>query len=151
MKIDIEFPGNLRVAARVGGFLVTTDQSSEHGGGGSAPEPFELFLASLGACAGTYALRFCQERAIETWGLGLSLYTEPDPDRKRLRTIHLEISLPVGFPERYRAAILRAVDQCAVKRHMLEPPGFTVTAQSATAVGVPLAPAAAPEELTTSE
>jgi ribosomal protein S12 methylthiotransferase accessory factor len=131
MNVEIEFPGGLQVAARFGGFQVLTDQSPEHGGGGTAPEPFDLFLAALGTCAGIYALRFCQERGLETRGLSLSLRTEPDPERRRLRAIHLELGLPAGFPERYRAAILRAVDQCAVKRHMIEPPQFSVTAVTA--------------------
>ena len=135
MNFDIEFPGGLQVAARLPGFLVTTDQSRAHGGGGTAPEPFDLFLAALGTCAGIYALRFCQERGIATEGLGLSLSTEPDPERRRLQAIHLELTFPAEFPERYRAAILRAVDQCAVKRHMIEPPRFTVTARAAALAG----------------
>lgn len=128
MNMDIQFPGGLSVTAQFKGFTVATDQSPAHGGGGTAPEPFDLFLASLGTCAGLYALRFCQERGIDTRGLSLGLTTEPDPERKRLGAIRLEVRLPEGFPEKYRAAILRAVDQCAVKRHMVEPPRFEVTA-----------------------
>ncbi|HXO27302.1 MAG TPA: OsmC family protein [Thermoanaerobaculia bacterium] len=124
MNVEIEFPGGVQVAARFKGHTILTDQSHEHGGTGRAPEPFDLFLASLGACAGYYALRFCQERGIETQGLGLTLVTEADPERKRLRAIRLDLHLPEGFPARYRAAILRAVDQCAVKRAIVEPPLF---------------------------
>jgi putative redox protein len=131
MNVQIEFPGGQEVTARFKEFVVATDQAREHGGAGKAPEPFDLFLAALGACAGLYALRFCQERGIETRGLGLHLLTEADTERKRLRAIHLELSLPERFPERYRAAILRAVDQCAIKRHLLEPPLFTVAARAA--------------------
>jgi putative redox protein len=131
MNMEIEFPGGLQVAARWQGYTVATDQAREHGGAGTAPEPFDLFLASLGTCAGLYALRFCQERGIDTQGLGLALSTEADPERKRLREIRLELRLPEGFPERYRTAILRAVDHCAVKRHVLEPPLFTVAASAA--------------------
>jgi len=126
MNLDIEFPGGVQVAARFKGFTVVTDQSREHGGAGMAPEPFDLFLASLGSCAGFYALRFCQERGIDTRGLGLTLATEADPERKRLRAIHLDLRLPESFPERYRDAILRAVDQCAVKRAIVEPPLLSV-------------------------
>jgi ribosomal protein S12 methylthiotransferase accessory factor len=126
MNLEIEFPGGVQVAARFKGHTVTTDQTREHGGAGMAPEPFDLFLASLGTCAGFYALRFCQERGIETRGLGLTLVTEADPERRRLQAIRLDLSLPEGFPERYRAAILRAVDQCAVKRAILEPPLLSV-------------------------
>jgi putative redox protein len=131
MNVEIEFPGGVQVAARFKDHTVLTDQSREHGGTGSGPEPFDLFLASLGACAGYYALRFCQERGIETRGLGLALNTEADPERKRLRAIRLDLHLPEGFPVRYRAAILRAVDQCAVKRAIVEPPLFLSVAVGA--------------------
>jgi len=134
MHMEIQFPGGLVVNAQFKGFTVATDQTREHGGLGSAPEPFDLFLAALGSCAGFYALRFCQERGIDTEGLGLELATEPDPERKRVGTIRLDLQLPAGFPEKYRAAVVRAVDQCAVKRHILEPPQFVVTANRSTSV-----------------
>lgn len=126
MEMKITFPGGVAVDAAFGGFTVRTDQRVEHGGGGTAPEPFELFLASLGACAGLYALLFCQQRGIATEGLGLTLATEREPGGKRLALVRLEIELPAGFPEKYREAVIRAVDQCAVKRHIAEPPRFEV-------------------------
>jgi putative redox protein len=133
MSMKITFPGGLAVNAAFKGFTVATDQKVENGGRGSAPEPFDLFLASLGTCAGFYALRFCQQRGIDTQGLGLSLSTGRDPEAKRLSTVRLEIELPAGFPEKYRDAILRSVDQCAVKRHIVDPPRFEVVTVS----GVP--------------
>ena len=126
MSMKITFPGGLAVNAAFKGFTVETDQKVENGGGATAPEPFDLFLASLGTCAGFYALRFCQQRGIDTYGLGLTLSTERDPEAKRLSAIRLEIELPAGFPEKYRDAILRAVDQCAVKRAIVDPPRFEV-------------------------
>ena len=128
MHMDVTFPGGLAVQAGFRGFSVLTDQRPEHGGAGSAPEPFSLFLASIGNCAGLYALRFCQQRGIPTEGLALTLDTERDAERDRIATIRLEIHLPEGFPEKYREAIVRAVDQCAVKRHILEPPRFELHA-----------------------
>lgn len=128
MSMKITFPGGLAVNAEVKGFTVRTDQRLEHGGGGTAPEPFDLFLASLGTCSGFYALRFCQQREIATEGLGLTLTAERDVEGKRVHLVRLDIELPAGFPEKYRDAILRAVDQCAVKRHIAEPPRFEVAA-----------------------
>ena len=125
-NMKITFPGGLAVNATFKGFTVLTDQRVESGGGGTAPEPFDLFLASLGTCAGLYALRFCQQRGIDTQGLGLTLTTERDPESKRLALVRLDVELPAGFPEKYREAIVRAVDQCAVKRQILEPPRFEV-------------------------
>jgi putative redox protein len=128
MKMDIRFPGGVGVNAQFKGFTVATDQSREHGGSGAAPEPFDLFLSAIGTCAGFYALRFCQERGIDTNALSLTLSTEPDPERRRLAAIRIETHLPAGFPEKYRAAILRAIDQCAVKRHIVDPPRFELAA-----------------------
>lgn len=131
MSMKITFPGGLAVNAVFKEFTVTTDQSLEHGGGGAAPEPFDLFLASLGTCAGLYALRFCQQRSIATEGLGLNLTTEKDPEWKRLAVVRLEIELPQGFPEKYNEALIRSVDQCAVKRHIVAPPRFEVATVAA--------------------
>lgn len=126
--MDITFPGGVAVDARFNGFTLHTDQSVRHGGKSSGPTPFDLFLASIGACAGFYALRFCQERNLSTAGLGLRLATELDPSTGRLALVRLEMHLPPDFPEKYRAAIVRAADQCSVKRHILEPPRFLTTA-----------------------
>ncbi|HYU31703.1 MAG TPA: OsmC family protein [Thermoanaerobaculia bacterium] len=122
--MKMTFPGGLAVNAEYKGMTIRTDQPVGYGGGGTAPAPFDLFLASIGTCAGFYALRFCQERGIATAGLGLTLATELDPGTKRIGTMRLELQLPEGFPEKYRNAILRSVDQCTVKRHLVDPPRF---------------------------
>jgi putative redox protein len=134
MNLEIRFPGGLAVDAVVGGLTIHTDQPVVHGGGGTGPMPFDLFLASLGTCAGLYALRFCQQRGIPTHGLGLTLEAEKDPAGGRIGTVRFHLRLPLGFPEKYHDAIERAVDQCAVKRHIAEPPLFetvTVPAEAA--------------------
>ena len=126
MNIAVSFPGGVAVEADVKGHRVRTDQPRPHGED-SAPAPFDLFLASIATCMGFYALRFCQERGIATEGLGLSLETVRDEAKKRLATIKVALTLPPGFPEKYTDAIQRAVDQCAVKKHMVEPPAFELT------------------------
>src|SRR6266540_154555 len=126
--MDIHFPGGLEVEALHKGFTILTDQPVEAGGSGSAPTPFDLFLASIGTCAGLYALKFCRQRNLDTEGLALRLTSGRDEAGKRVSRVRLEILLPPAFPEKYREAILRAVDQCTVKRHIFEPPQFEVTA-----------------------
>ena len=132
MSMEITFPGGLAVEAHPKGFTIATDQPVAEGGGGSAPSPFDLFLASIGTCAGLYVLRFCRQRGIDTTGLGLSLATEREGGGGRVSAIRLELRLPAGFPDKYREAIVRAADQCAVKRHIFEPPRFEVVAVGAT-------------------
>jgi putative redox protein len=124
--VDILFPGGVAVEARFDGFSVITDQPADHGGQGSAPAPFDLFLASLGTCAGLYALRFCQERELSTEGLKLTLQTEKETEKPRLSKVKLAIQLPIDFPEKYRTAIIRAANRCTVKRTILDPPEFEV-------------------------
>jgi ribosomal protein S12 methylthiotransferase accessory factor len=140
--MEIRFPGGLEVEALAGGFSILTDQPVSDGGAGAAPSPFDLFLASIGTCAGIYALRFCQQRNLDAEGLSLELTAEKGDDAKRVARIRIEMRLPPAFPERYRDAILRAVDQCKVKRHILEPPQFDVTA--VTSKDVPAVEAAPP-------
>ena len=80
MAMIITFPGGKRVDAQYKGFTIQTDQPESAGGGGSAPAPFDLFLASIGTCAGIYVLAFCQERGIPADGTQLTMETERDPD-----------------------------------------------------------------------
>lgn len=131
MSMKITFPGgpeSVAVDAEHKGFTIHTDQPKDHGGDGTGPAPFDLFLASLGTCAGLYVLRFCQQRGLSTDGLGLTLETARDLEGKRIDLVRLEIQLPDGFPDKYREAAIRAADQCAVKRHIAEPPRFEVVA-----------------------
>lgn len=126
MPMEMRFPGGVVVEAIHGGMPIRTDQPEKAGGGGSAPSPFDLFLAAIGTCAGFYALRFCQERELPTEGLALSMDWERSPETKLITTIRIDVKLPASFPEKYRGAILRAIDQCAVKKHLVEPPKIEV-------------------------
>ena len=128
MSMQISFPGGVAVAAQVGEFKLLTDQPVASGGANSAPSPYALFLASIGTCAGFFALRFCQQREISTEGLGLSLDIERDAESRELRKVKIAIQLPPGFPEKYRKAIIKATDQCAVKQAIIASPEFEVTA-----------------------
>jgi len=120
--MEITFPGGVRVNAHYGSFDITTDQPEKNGGDNSAPSPFDLFLVSLGTCAGFFALRFCQQRQLSTEGMRLSMASEFNAETKRLDRVEITLTLPEGFPEKYRSAILRATDQCAVKRALVDPP-----------------------------
>lgn len=126
--MNITFPGGLAVEADYKGFIVRTDQPETAGGGNSAPSPFDLFLISLGTCAGYFALRFCRQRGLDTTGLKLSLSLERDEEKHLPAKMKIAIHLPEGFPDKYRQAIIRATDQCTVKRTILNPPAFEVTA-----------------------
>jgi putative redox protein len=124
MDMEIFFPGNKRVHARYKGFLIETDQSTASGGDESSPAPFDLFLASLGTCAGFYVLSFLEQRGLPVEGAGVVMRHERNPETKLVAKVTIEIRVPAGFPEKYRAAVIRAAETCAVKRHLDNPPAF---------------------------
>jgi putative redox protein len=126
MELNITFSGGKRVDAKVNGFTISTDQSPAGGGEGSAPEPFTYFLSSIGTCAGIYVLGFCQARGIPTEGIRLTQHVEFDPEKHRLSRVKIDIHLPADFPEKYKDAVRRAAETCAVKRAILDPPEFAI-------------------------
>lgn len=124
-EIQISFAGGKKVNANFRGVEVRTDQSIKEGGEGSAPEPFTLFLASIGTCAGVYVLAFCQARGLPTAGIRIIQRLEPDPTGK-IGKIAIEIIVPPDFPEKYHRPLARAADLCTVKKVILNPPEFEV-------------------------
>jgi len=125
-ELRIVFGGGLKVNAEYKGFLVRTDQPVREGGEGSAPSPFDYFLVSLAACAGFYALEFCQARKIPTEKLGVTMTTERGAVSKMIEKVTIRLALPPGFPDKYRGPIVKAVDHCTVKAHILRPPQFEI-------------------------
>lgn len=120
MEITIEFPGGDRVDAVMDGLRLATDQD------GTAPSPFQLFLASIGTCAGIYVSSFLRQRGLPTEGLAIRQRMVPDPASKLIGKIELTIELPAGVPEQYREAAVRSAQLCAVKKHLERPPQIEV-------------------------
>ena len=120
MDMTIEFPGGDRVEAVMDGVRLVTDQD------GSAPSPFQLFLASIGTCAGIYVSSFLRQRGLPTEGLVIRQRMVQDPASKLIGKIELTIELPPGVPERYREAVVRAAQLCTVKKHLERPPQIEV-------------------------
>jgi ribosomal protein S12 methylthiotransferase accessory factor len=123
MEMIIDFPGGSRVDAHFGSFTVATDQPPV----ASAPSPFEVFLASIGTCAGIYVLGFCQQRNLPTDGIHIVERIDRNRATGMVEFIKLEIQVPPEFPEKYRDALIRSAEQCAVKKHLENPPRFEIT------------------------
>jgi ribosomal protein S12 methylthiotransferase accessory factor len=136
MEMEITFPGGARVDANFGGFSLKTDQPVQGGGQGSAPTPFATFLASIGTCAGIYVLGFCQQRGIPTEGIKIVQRMHSDRTTGLVGQIDLDIQLPPDFPAKYRDAVIRSAEQCAVKKHLEHPPIFNVTTSTVEATVV---------------
>ncbi len=123
MEMIIDFPGGSRVDAHLGTFTVATDQPPV----ASAPSPFEIFLASIGTCAGIYVLGFCKQRSLPTEGLRIVERINHSQSTGMVETIELEIQIPQGFPEKYRDSLIHAAELCAVKKQLEKPPKFDIT------------------------
>ncbi|ALG69200.1 OsmC family protein [Beggiatoa leptomitoformis] len=129
MDINVHFGEGLQVITQFDGFTVQTDQPIENGGQGIAPDPFSYFLSSLAACAGFFVLRFCQSRQLVTDEIRLTLHSNRDPVSHRLTDISMIIHVPQTFPQKYLSALVRATNECSVKKVLADPPTITVDAQ----------------------
>ena len=119
--------GGKKVNAEYRGFSIETDQSVANGGEGTAPEPFMLFLASIGTCAGIYVYSFCQKRDIPTDNVRIIQKHHKAENGKGIYKISLEIEVPEDFPSKYHAAISEAANLCAVKKQIRNAPEFDIT------------------------
>jgi putative redox protein len=121
----------LKVDVETKGFLIKTDQPVHQGGGGTAPSPFDYFLASIAACAGFYVLEFCRTRKLATDEIKVTMTTERGAVSKMVEKVAIAVDLPAEFPEKYTAAVVRAIDQCTVKAHILKAPAFEIVTRRA--------------------
>jgi len=124
--MEIVFEGGKVVTAHSHGHIIKTDQPINGGGQNSAPSPFELFLASIGTCAGIYVKSFCDNRKIPTENIKIIQTTEFDEENGLPTNIKLDIKLPADFPEKYKEAVISVAELCKVKKTMASPPVFEV-------------------------
>ena len=128
MKMEISFPGGMKVNAQFEHHLIKTDQTKKEGGEETAPEPLTYFIASIGTCAGVYILHFCKKRNLPMKYIRIITETEKDTDTHLIKKIMITIHLPSDFPQQYEKAVIRAADQCTVKKLLVTPPEITITA-----------------------
>ncbi|ATG79882.1 MULTISPECIES: OsmC family protein [Pseudoalteromonas] len=125
MEISVSMLEGQKQSAKFGDLEVISDQSIAAGGSAEHPEPFDYFLVSMVLCAGFYARKFCEQRDISTQGMTLTQNNENvDDNGKKLFAI--EINLPEGFPEKYKKALIAAVNTCTVKKVIQAVPEFSV-------------------------
>ena len=127
-KIEILLGGGTKVDAKIRDFTIHTDQPVSAGGGNSAPSPFDLFLASIGTCAGFYVSEFCASRSIPTDSIKITETIYRNDTTHMVDKITIDIGLPLDFPEKYRAAVVRAAESCSVKKHLTAPPAIQIAA-----------------------
>ena len=127
-EMIVTLPGGKRVDTQIGRHVLRTDRPAEAGGEDTAPTPFDLFLASLGTCAGIFVAGFCQKRGLPTEGIRIAQRNHVDPETGALLRVELDVVVPPGFPEKYLEALVRVADQCKVKKTVQAQPVFEVKA-----------------------
>ncbi|MCC6619851.1 MAG: OsmC family protein [Deltaproteobacteria bacterium] len=126
MELRVSFPGGKRVDVAFGPHRVCTDQPRGAGGDDSAPAPYDIFLASLGACAGIYAAAFCQARGLDPSLVELVERVTFDPVTHLAQEVDIDVRVAPAFPAKHVAALLRSVDQCKIKKTLACPPRMTI-------------------------
>ncbi|WDY55623.1 OsmC domain/YcaO domain-containing protein [Pseudomonas sp. PSKL.D1] len=126
MEIKVNFLDNLRLEAKFDDFTVIADQPIRYKGDGSAPGPFDYFLASSALCAAYFVKLYCQTRDIPTENIRLSQNNIVDPENRYNQIFKIQVELPEDISEKDRQGILRSIDRCTVKKVVQTGPEFII-------------------------
>ena len=126
MEIKVNFLDNLRLEAKFDDFTVIADQPIRYKGDGSAPGPFDYFLASSALCAAYFVKLYCQTRDIPTENIRLSQNNIVDPENRYAQIFKIQVELPADISEKDRQGILRSIDRCTVKKVVQQGPEFII-------------------------
>ena len=126
MEINVNFLDNLRLEAKFDDFTVITDQPIRYKGDGSAPSPFDYFLASSAMCAAYFVKEYCKARDIPTDNIRLSQNNIVDPEDRYNQILKIQVELPEDISDKDRQGILRSIDRCTVKKVIQTGPDFQI-------------------------
>jgi len=126
MELKVTLEGNKKVSTQVGDHLIMTDQPEKSGGTNSAPAPYDLFLASIGTCAGFYIQSYCENKNIDSSGIEITLKAKRDSANKVINGFVTTIHVPKTIPQKLHKALIKVAEQCAVKKTIMTNPEFIV-------------------------
>ncbi|MGE8154767.1 OsmC domain/YcaO domain-containing protein [Pseudomonas vancouverensis] len=126
MEIKVNFLDNLRLEAKFDDFTVIADQPIRYKGDGSAPGPFDYFLASSALCAAYFVKLYCETRNIPTDNIRLSQNNIVDPENRYNQIFKIQVELPADISAKDRQGILRSIDRCTVKKVVQTGPEFVI-------------------------
>lgn len=126
MQVDVKFLDNLRLEASFDDFKITTDQPVRYKGDGTAPSPYDYFLASSALCAAYFVKIYCNARSIPTEDIRIFQNNLINPENRYHQDFKIEIELPASISEKDRNGILQAMERCTVKRVIQNNPGFII-------------------------
>jgi ribosomal protein S12 methylthiotransferase accessory factor len=128
MEIKVNFLDNLRLEAKFDDFTVIADQPIRYKGDGSAPGPFDYFLASSALCAAYFVKVYCNARDIPTENIRLSQNNIVDPENRYKQIFKIQVELPADLSVKDRQGILRSIERCTVKKAIQAGPDFVIEA-----------------------
>ena len=114
----VSFPDNKKIDVAFNDFIIKTDQTKKNGGDQTAPEPFDVFIAAIGACAGIYAKSFCDVRKLSTDNMYIFVDVELKEGQKLMDKINITLYVNQQFPEKYIKAVIKAMSSCSVKNQL---------------------------------
>ena len=126
MEIKVNFLDKLRLEAKFDDFTVIADQPIRYKGDGSAPGPFDYFLASSALCAAYFVKLYCDTRNISTENIRLSQNNIVDPENRYKQIFKIQVELPADISDKDRQGILRSIERCTVKKVVQEGPDFVI-------------------------
>jgi len=126
MEIKVNFLDKLRLEAKFDDFTVIADQPIRYKGDGSAPGPFDYFLASSALCAAYFVKLYCETRNLSTENIRLSQNNIVDPENRYQQIFKIQVELPPDIPEVDRRGILRSIERCSVKKVVQAGPEFVI-------------------------
>ncbi|MFZ6731056.1 OsmC domain/YcaO domain-containing protein [Undibacterium sp. Ji42W] len=126
MEIKVNFLDKLRLEAKFDDFTVVADQPIRYKGDGSAPGPFDYFLASSALCAAYFVKLYCNTRNIPTENIRLSQNNIVDPENRYAQIFKIQVELPADISAKDREGILRSIDRCTVKKVVQAGPEFVI-------------------------
>ena len=126
MEIKVNYLDNLRLEAKFDDFTVVSDQPVRYKGDGSAPGPFDYFLASSAMCAAYFVKVYCNARDIPTDNIRLSQNNIVDPENRYKQIFKIQVELPEDISDKDRQGIIRSIDRCTVKKVVQTGPDFQI-------------------------
>ena len=126
MEIKVNFLDKLRLEAKFDDFTVIADQPIRYKGDGSAPGPFDYFLASSALCAAYFVKLYCDTRNISTENIRLSQNNIVDPENRYQQIFKIQVELPEDISASDRKGILRSIERCTVKKVVQAGPEFVI-------------------------
>jgi putative redox protein len=131
METTVRFLSGVQFEAETRGLKILCDQPVENGGENAGMTPPEFLLASLGTCAGYYALQYLIARKLATEGLSVQVSAGKASQPARMDDFKITIDVPGLDDPRHREGVVRAAKNCLIHNTLSHHPLIELTLANA--------------------